>query len=92
MGHYDLTTPDGDSRQFDHPRLLAAMDALLVACKRHGLAAGFLPATPAETINWIKKGFRAISLNSDVALYLTAVGDFHRAVMEELRAADESRL
>lgn len=76
MGHYDLTVSLGIPAQFDHPRFLGAMDALVDSCKRHNVAAGFLPATPEDTAHWIRKGFRAISLGSDVGLYSRAVTQF----------------
>lgn len=84
MGHYDLTVSLGIPAQFDHPRFLEAMDALLAACARHNVAAGFLPATPEDTARWIRKGFRAISLNSDVGVYSRAVRDFRTSVVQQL--------
>jgi 2-keto-3-deoxy-L-rhamnonate aldolase RhmA len=81
MGHFDLTVSMGIPAQFDHPRFLAAMDALVDACKRHHVAPGFLPATPASTIHWIEKGFRAISLGSDIGVFMTALRAFHQAVV-----------
>ena len=81
MGHYDLTVSMGIPAQFDHPRFLSAMDALLAACKRHNVAAGFLPPTPAATVHWIQKGFRAISLGSDIGVFMDAVRRFHSAVV-----------
>jgi 2-keto-3-deoxy-L-rhamnonate aldolase RhmA len=80
MGHYDLTVSMGIPAQFDHPRFLAAMDALVDACKRHNVAPGFLPATPESAIHWVKKGFRAISLGSDIGIFMTALRAFHQAV------------
>lgn len=80
MGHYDLTVSMGIPAQFDHPRFLAAMDQLLAACRRHGVAPGFLPSNPTETIHWIGRGFRAISLGTDISSYQGAVRLFHEAV------------
>jgi 2-dehydro-3-deoxyglucarate aldolase/4-hydroxy-2-oxoheptanedioate aldolase len=80
MGHFDLTVSMGIPAQFDHPRFLAAMDALVDACKRHSVAPGFLPPTPASTIHWMTKGFRAISLGSDIGVFMSALRDFHQAV------------
>jgi len=81
MGHYDLTVSMGIPAQFDHPRFLGAMDALLAACKRYNVAAGFLPPTPAATVHWIQKGFRAISLGSDIGVFMDGVRRFHAAVV-----------
>lgn len=84
MGHFDLTVSMGIPAQFDHPRFLAAMDALLEACRRHGVAPGFLPATPADTVHWIRKGFRAISLGSDIGVFMAALRSFYQAVVSDL--------
>lgn len=87
MGHYDLTVSMGIPAQFDHPRFLAAMDALLESCRRHSVAPGFLPATPSDTAHWIRKGFRAISLGSDIGVFMTALRAFHQAVTSECGTA-----
>ena len=80
MGHYDLTVSMGIPAQFDHPRFLAAMDQLLVGCGRCGIAPGFLPSNSEDTIHWIGRGFRAISLGTDISSYQGAVRAFHEAV------------
>ncbi len=85
MGHYDLTVSMGIPAQFDHPRFLAAMDDLVATCKRHNVAPGFLPATPADTIHWIKKGFRMISLGSDIGVYMNGMKAFHKTVLDGLK-------
>ncbi len=76
MGHYDLTVSMGIPAQFDHPRLLAAMDALVAACRKHGVAPGFLPPTPESALHWIGKGFRVLSLGSDIGVFLDGVRSF----------------
>src|SRR5215471_11857581 len=76
MGHYDLTVSMGIPAQFDHPRFLDAMDSLVDACKRHKVAPGFLPATPADTHHWDTEGFRAISLGSDIGVFMSALRTF----------------
>ncbi len=76
VGHYDLTVSMGIPTEFDHPRCMAAMDALLAACKKHGVAPGFLPGSPEAAAYWIGRGFRAISLSTDVFVYLDAMRSF----------------
>jgi 2-keto-3-deoxy-L-rhamnonate aldolase RhmA len=76
VGHYDLTVSLGIPAQFEHPRLLAAMDALVAACRRHCVAPGFLPPSPEAAVHWIGKGFRALSLSSDIGVYLDGVRRF----------------
>jgi 2-keto-3-deoxy-L-rhamnonate aldolase RhmA len=80
VGHYDLTTSMGIPSQFEHRRFLEAMDALVASCKRHGVAPGFLPPTPEATAHWMAKGFRAISLGSDIGVFVNGVKSFHSAV------------
>ena len=81
MGHYDLTVSMGIPAQFDHPRFLEAMDALVAACQRHGVAPGFLPPTAESAIYWIRKGFRVISLGSDIGVLLDGLRRFRGSVV-----------
>src|SRR6185436_19182193 len=66
MGHYDLTVSLGIPAQFEHPKFLQAMENVVSMCRTYGLAPGFLPATPELAHHWIQKGFRALSLGSDI--------------------------
>jgi 2-dehydro-3-deoxyglucarate aldolase/4-hydroxy-2-oxoheptanedioate aldolase len=84
MGHYDLTVSMGIPAQFEHPQFLAAMDALVAACRRHGVAPGFLPATPEGAEHWIRKGFRVLSLGSDIGVFLNGVRKFRQSVIDSL--------
>jgi len=74
LGHFDLTSSMGIPGAFDHPRYLAAVDALVAACKRHGKCPGFL----AGNANWAKdyraKGFRLLCYGTDVTLVQEALG------------------
>lgn len=82
MGHYDLTVSMGIPAQFEHPRFLAAMDALVAACRRHGVAPGFLPPTPESAVHWLRQGFRALSLGTDIGVFMTGVRAFRKAVAD----------
>jgi 2-keto-3-deoxy-L-rhamnonate aldolase RhmA len=87
VGHFDLTVSMGIPMQFDHPRCLAAMDALVEACRRHGVAPGFLPPTPEAAVHWIRQGFRAISLGSDIGVFLDGVRGFRTHVVEHAQTS-----
>jgi 2-keto-3-deoxy-L-rhamnonate aldolase RhmA len=87
VGHYDLTVSMGIPAQFDHPRLLQAMDDLVAACKRYGVAPGFLPPTPESAAYWIGKGFRMISLGSDIGVFLEGMRKFRAFVAPGGRTA-----
>jgi 2-dehydro-3-deoxyglucarate aldolase/4-hydroxy-2-oxoheptanedioate aldolase len=82
MGHYDLTVSMGIPAQFEHPRFLGAMDALVASCRRHGVAPGFLPATPAAAVHWIHKGFRVLSVGSDIGVFLNGIRTFRQSVLD----------
>ena len=84
MGHYDLTVSLGIPAQFDHPRFLEAMAALVASCRRHGVTAGFLPASAQDTVRWIHQGFHAICLGTDVGVFSKAVSQFHSAVLRQM--------
>ena len=81
MGHYDLTVSMGIPAQFDHPRFLDAMGKLVEGCRRHGVTAGFLPPSAESAVYWIDKGFRMISLGSDISVYVNALTSFRQAVL-----------
>ncbi len=73
LGHFDLTSSMGIPGAFDDPRYLAAVDALVAACKRHGKCPGFL----AGDAKWVKdyraKGFRMWCYGADVTLFQGAL-------------------
>ncbi len=82
VGHYDLTVSMGIPAQFEHPRFLAAMEELATVCRRHGVAPGFLPSTPELAVHWISKGFRALSLGSDIGVFLDGMRKFRAHVLQ----------
>ena len=82
VGHYDLTVSMGFPAQFNHPRLLEAMDDLVTVCRKHGVAPGFLPPTQESAAHWISKGFRMISLGSDIGVFLEGMARFRNFVTQ----------
>jgi 2-keto-3-deoxy-L-rhamnonate aldolase RhmA len=91
MGHYDLTVSMGIPAQFEHPKFLDAMDALVASCRKHRVAPGFLPPSPEGATHWIQKGFRAISLGSDIGVYLNALRAFRESVMNVIPELNKAR-
>ncbi len=73
LGQYDLTDSMGRAGDFEHPRVAAAVAALLGACERHGKAAGFLAATVPMALAWRDKGFRCLGYGADVGLFRDAL-------------------
>jgi 2-keto-3-deoxy-L-rhamnonate aldolase RhmA len=82
IGHYDLSVSLGIPTQFDHPLLLTAMDELVASCRKHGVSPGFLPLTPESALHWINKGFRVLSLGSDISIFLDGVKKFRAHLMQ----------
>ncbi len=83
VGHYDLTVSMGIPAQFDHPRLMQAMDDLVAACRRCGVAPGFLPPTQESAAYWMSKGFQMLSLGSDISVFLDGMKRFKAYVKRE---------
>ena len=79
IGPYDLTASMGITAQFDHPELKKAMDRILEACKRHGVAPGVHVVQPDvdETVARIKQGYRLIAYSLDITM-------LHRACVDGL--------
>jgi len=84
MGHYDLTVSMGIAAQFDHPRFLAAMDLIVATSRKYGVAAGFMASSAEDALHWIEKGYRALSVGSDVITYMTACRSNIQTVMSSL--------
>jgi 2-keto-3-deoxy-L-rhamnonate aldolase RhmA len=68
LGHFDLTNFMGIPAQFEHPRYLAAVEALLAACRRHGKTPGFMAGDERQARDYQAKGFRMIAYSTDVML------------------------
>jgi 2-keto-3-deoxy-L-rhamnonate aldolase RhmA len=89
MGHYDLTVSMGIPAQFEHPRFLDVMDSLLNTAGRYGVACGFLPPNSQAASYWVRKGFRVISLGSDIGVFLYAVEQFRSEVQNTVEKAEK---
>ena len=73
VGPLDLSYSLGIPRQYDHPDFLTALDLVLAATNRAGIAAGIL-APDAETAQrHIDRGFRFIAVSSDSVLLSAAI-------------------
>jgi 2-keto-3-deoxy-L-rhamnonate aldolase RhmA len=83
VGQYDLIVSMGLPAQFDHPRVLQAMDDIVAACRRHGVAPAFMPPTPEGVVHWINKGFRMLSLGSDIGVFLDGMRKFRAFVTSQ---------
>jgi 2-keto-3-deoxy-L-rhamnonate aldolase RhmA len=57
------------------------MSRLVEVCRKYNVAPGFLPPNPASAVHWIQSGFRAISLGSDITVFMEAVRSFRASVL-----------
>jgi len=82
IGQSDMTVSLGIPGQYDHPKFLRALDKILNACEKYGVAPGYIPITVKEAIEMINKGFRCIAYSADVFLYSYALKDGMRQIKE----------
>lgn len=80
IGPNDLSASLNLFRQFDHPEFLKAVDRILNAASRHGVAAGYMAGSPEETLQRIDQGFRFVAGGSDARLLGGAAGSFYSKV------------
>lgn len=71
VGPTDLSLALGVGGQMEHPTLVAAIEATIAACRRHGVVPAIHTNDTAMTAGWARKGMRLVSINSEVGL-LTA--------------------
>lgn len=81
IGPNDLSATMNRFRQFDHPQFTQAVQLILGAAQRHGLAAGYHTATVDEALERIAQGFRFVGLSSDARLLSSTMA----ATAERLR-------
>ncbi len=82
-GPFDLSVDLGIPGQIDHPDEIAAIDAMIAACRRHEKAAGTLMFDAAALRPWIAKGMRFVAYSSDVTL----LADAATKAVAELKAS-----
>ena len=75
IGHNDLTNSMGIPGQFEHPRYLEAVAAVLGAARRHKKAAGFMAPTLEQGRALLGQGFRMLSYGGDLWIYQQALRD-----------------
>jgi hypothetical protein len=64
---------------YDNADLAACTERDAAVCI--SVAAGFLPASPEASAHWISKGFRIISMGSDIGIYVNGLRQFRRVAL-----------
>ncbi len=73
LGHGDLSLSLGVPGQTEHPSMQAGIDSLLAACDAHGKAAACLAGDAATGVDWVRRGFRMVSVSYDIGLLAGAL-------------------
>jgi 2-dehydro-3-deoxyglucarate aldolase/4-hydroxy-2-oxoheptanedioate aldolase len=73
LGHFDLSASMGIPGEFEHPRFLAAVEAMLAACRRHGRSVGRMVSDPEAGVAAHAQGFDFVCYSGDVWLYQAAL-------------------
>jgi 2-keto-3-deoxy-L-rhamnonate aldolase RhmA len=76
----DLSGALGVTGQMNHPELLAAIEKIETAAKRHDVALGGLGLNAQRTNALIERGYRFIVITSEVGLLQSAVGNLLKEV------------
>jgi 2-dehydro-3-deoxyglucarate aldolase/4-hydroxy-2-oxoheptanedioate aldolase len=83
IGQFDLSISMGNPGQFANPELIAAMDRVVAACKKHGKVAGIMAPDLATGRELLQQGFRMISYSGDLWVLQLALRD----ALSSLRSA-----
>ena len=83
VGHTDLSLSLGMPGEFDRPEPIAARDAVVRACRKHGKAADCLSPNVAAGMAWIEAGFRLVTCSGDIWVFAEAM----KAGLDALKAA-----
>lgn len=68
IGPNDLSANLKVFRQFDHPEFKQAVEQILKAARRRGIAAGYMASSAEEVLERIAQGFRFVAAGSDARL------------------------
>ncbi|MBA3440030.1 MAG: aldolase [Pyrinomonadaceae bacterium] len=84
VGPADLSISLGVPGEFDHPKLLKAIDTLVEACGRHGVVPGIHCRTAKMALPWLGHGMRFLGCGSEHGMLFEKAKD----TMAEVRAAE----
>ena len=82
LGPGDLSHSYGVPGEYEHPKVLAAIDKLAALCKKYNRHWG-MPCPPAKAPELIKKGARFLAAGSDVG----ALAPYFRDLREQFKTA-----
>jgi 2-keto-3-deoxy-L-rhamnonate aldolase RhmA len=83
IGPNDLAIALGVAGRMRDPVLQAAIESMLAACGRHGVAPGIHTNDVALTAEWARRGMRLVSISSELGFLMKA----GREAVETIRIA-----
>ncbi len=74
IGPYDLSASMGLTARFDHPEMIATIDLIGAACRRHDVAPGIHVVQPdvADVVRRYREGYRFIAYSLDITMLMNA--------------------
>lgn len=83
IGPYDLSASMGLTGQFTHPKMLAAKESILKACRAHGVAPGIhvVPPLVDEFLERVAEGYQLMAFSLDITMLLASC----RNALEKIR-------
>ena len=81
IGPADLSISLGVPGQFDHPKLLAAIESIRETCDQMGVVTGIHTRTVPLARHWKERGFRFVGCGSDVAFLWEKASETVRAIL-----------
>jgi 2-dehydro-3-deoxyglucarate aldolase/4-hydroxy-2-oxoheptanedioate aldolase len=70
VGPADLSIALGIPGEFDHPKLVSTVEALIEKCKRHGVVPGIQTRSVAHAKFWAERGMRFVGAGAEHGLLL----------------------
>lgn len=90
VGPADLSIALGVPGEFEHPKLVDTVLALMESCQRHGVAPGIQVRTPALAKKWVERGMRFVGCGSEHGLLWEKARETAaevKALAEQVRAS-----
>ena len=85
VGPGDLSISLGVPGEFEHPKLVEAVEKVIDCCGRHGIWPSIQVRSPELAKSWIEKGVKLVGCSNEAALLWTAT----REMTKGLQAARE---
>ncbi len=80
IGPADLSISLGVPGEFQHPKMVAAIEAVRDSCIKYGVAPGMQTRTPALATFWKERGMRFLGCSNDTGMLFDRACELSRAI------------